>query len=166
MAAEDDVRVDHQAQGVAPPIINDDSRPSIARGRHSVLVLITDVHRGMIPALEYALSFGSDHITAVHVDLDSEITEQLRVQWQQWELAIPLVILPSPDRSLLRPVQRFVDHVTRSCADHRVTVVIPELVPARWWHHLLHNRPVRLLKAVLLLRKGNIVASVPYYLDH
>jgi hypothetical protein len=89
MAAEDDVRVDHQAQGVAPPIINDDSRPSIARGRHSVLVLITDVHRGMIPALEYALSFGSDHITAVHVDLDSEITEQLRVQWQQWELAIP-----------------------------------------------------------------------------
>jgi hypothetical protein len=159
------VSVDHHAVHGAPQNINVDARPPIARSRHTVLVLITDVHRGMIPALEYALSFSSDSITAVHVDLDSEITEQLRLQWQQWELAIPLVILPSPDRSLLRPVQRFIDHVTRSCADNRMTIVIPELVPAKWWHHLLHNRPARLLKAAVLFRKGKIVISVPYHLD-
>jgi hypothetical protein len=102
----------------------------------------------------------------VYVDLDSESTEQLRAQWQKWELAIPLVILASPRGSLIRPVLRFVDQVTRDYASHRMTLILPELGSMKWWHHLLHNRPAHLLNAALSFRKGIIVINVPYHLDH
>jgi hypothetical protein len=34
-------------------------------------------------------------------------------------------------------------------------VIVPELVVHRWWDALLHNQRAFLLKARLLLRKGN-----------
>jgi hypothetical protein len=46
-----------------------------------------------------------------------------------------------------------------------VTVLLPEFVPAKWWHQLLHNQSSLLLKGALLFRKGVIVTSVPYHLE-
>ena len=46
-----------------------------------------------------------------------------------------------------------------------ITVVLPELIPAKWWQHVLHNQSSLLLKGSLLFKKGVIVASVPYHLD-
>ena len=46
-----------------------------------------------------------------------------------------------------------------------ITVVLPELIPAKWWQHVLHNQRSLLLKGSLLFKKGVIVASVPYHLD-
>jgi hypothetical protein len=46
-----------------------------------------------------------------------------------------------------------------------VTVVLPEFVPARWWHHLLHNQTSLLIKGSLLFRKNMVVTSVPYRLE-
>jgi len=43
----------------------------------------------------------------------------------------------------------------------------PELVQRRWYHHLLHNKPASVLKALLLL-KGNhriMVINVHWYLE-
>jgi len=42
--------------------------------------------------------------------------------------------------------------------------VLPEFVPAKWWHHFLHNQSSLLLKGALLFRRGIIVTSVPYHL--
>jgi hypothetical protein len=161
MAAKEDLSSIHQ-QAVHAGVqrMSIDSRLPIA----TVLVFITDVHQGMIPALEYALSFGPENVTAVYVDLDSESTEQLRLQWQRWELAIPLVILASPSGSLVRPVLQYIDQVARRCANGRMLIVVPELVSAKWWYHLLHNRPALMLKATLVFRKGKSVVTVPYCL--
>jgi len=43
-------------------------------------------------------------------------------------------------------------------------VVLPEFVPARWWHHLLHNQSSLMLKGALLFKPNVIVTSVPYHL--
>ena len=45
-----------------------------------------------------------------------------------------------------------------------VTVVLPEFVPAKWWHHLFHNQRALLIKGALLFRKNTVVADVPYLL--
>jgi hypothetical protein len=42
--------------------------------------------------------------------------------------------------------------------------VLPEFVPARWWHHLLHNQSSLMLKGALLFKHNVIVISVPYHL--
>ncbi len=133
--------------------------------RHTILVIITDVHRGMIPALEYALSFGSDDLTAVYVDLDAKATRLLQRQWQQWGLEVPLEILASPDGSLVRPLLHYVDRVASRCGNTTMTIVLPQLAATKWWHHVLHNRPALLLKAVLVFGKRKNVLSVPYQLE-
>lgn len=38
-----------------------------------------------------------------------------------------------------------------------ITVVLPELIPAKWWQHVLHNQRSLLLKGSLLFKKGVIV---------
>jgi hypothetical protein len=46
-----------------------------------------------------------------------------------------------------------------------VTVVLPEFVPARWWHHFFHNQRALLIKGALLFKANTIVTSVPFHLE-
>ena len=48
--------------------------------------------------------------------------------------------------------------------DDEITVLLPEFVPDRWWHGLLHNQTSLILKGALLFRPGIVVTSVPYHL--
>ena len=45
-----------------------------------------------------------------------------------------------------------------------LTIVMPEFVPARWWHHLLHNQRAFLIKTALHFRRNTVVTSVPFHL--
>ena len=45
-----------------------------------------------------------------------------------------------------------------------MTVVLPEFIPSRWWHHFLHNQSALLLKGALLFRRDVIVVDVPFHL--
>ncbi|RMD78128.1 MAG: amino acid permease, partial [Chloroflexi bacterium] len=105
--------------------------------RHTAIVLISGIHRGVLPALQYARSIAPDNVTAVYVDLDPEATEKLRKRWQDWGCGIPLVVLESPFRSLINPIVRYIEEVETRYGDDVITVILPEFVPARWWEHLL-----------------------------
>jgi amino acid transporter len=133
--------------------------------RHTVLVLVSDIHRGVIPALEFAKSIAPDNTTALYVELDPEESMKIRAKWAQWGGDVPLVVLPSPYRSLVRPLLRYIDDLDSRYADDVLTVVLPEFIPSKWWQHLLHNQTALLIKAALLFRKGVVVASVPYHLE-
>ena len=76
-----------------------------------------------------------------------------------------LVVLPSPYRSLVRPILSYVDELDKRYDDDVLTVILPEFIPSKWWQHLLHNQTALLIKAALLFRKGIIVTSVPYHLE-
>lgn len=133
--------------------------------RHTVLVLISGVHRGVIPALQYGLSIAPDNVTAVYVDLDAAVTEKLQTKWSNWGSGIPLVVLASPYRSLVGPILEYIDEVEAIYDDDVVTIILPEFIPAKWWQHLLHNQTALLIKGALLFRKGKAVLSMPYQLD-
>ncbi|MDQ7850142.1 MAG: hypothetical protein RB148_07700, partial [Armatimonadota bacterium] len=54
--------------------------------------------------------------------------------------------------------------------DQQLTVVLPEFVPARWWHFLLHNQNALLIKAALFFRRRSgtrvtVLTDVPFYLS-
>ncbi|WP_026369368.1 APC family permease [Kallotenue papyrolyticum] len=133
--------------------------------RNTVIVPISTLHRGTINALRYAESIAPGNVTAVHVSLDEEQTAKIRAKWAKWGGDTPLVVLHSPYRSLVRPLLRYLDEVQRRWDNDVITVVLPEFIPAKWWHHLLHNQTAFLLKSALLFRKNLIVASVPYQLE-
>jgi amino acid transporter len=134
--------------------------------RNTVIVPISGIHRGVINALQYAKSISPDGVKAVYVDFDEEATGKLRRKWEQWGSGVELVVLASPYRELTRPLVRYVDRLRRRGDENFVTVVLPEFVPARWWQQLLHNQSSLLLKGSLLFKKGVVVTSVPYHLEH
>jgi len=130
---------------------------------HTVLVLVASLNRGVIPALEYAKSI-SGRVEAVHVELDAAATEQLKKDWEEWGCGIPLKVLPSPYRSLSGPLLKYIDVVEARYDHDIVTIVIPELMPSKWWHHLLHNQTAIAIKTMLLFRPGKVVTTIKYHL--
>jgi amino acid transporter len=133
--------------------------------KHTVIVPISGIHRGVVGALQYAKSIAPEHVQAVYVDFDEEATIKLREKWERWGAGVTLVVLPSPYRELTRPLLRYIARLERKGENDMVTVVLPEFVPAKWWQHLLHNQSSLMLKGALLFKKGVIVTSVPYHLE-
>ncbi|HEU5090329.1 MAG TPA: amino acid permease, partial [Roseiflexaceae bacterium] len=140
-------------------------RPQAVR-RHTAVVLISGVHRGVIPAIQYGLSLAPDNVTAVYVDLDPVATEKIKAKWNQWGSGVPLVVLPSPYRSLVQPLLKYIDETDAMYDDDILTIVIPEFVPSKWWQYALHNQTALQLKAALFFNRSTCVLSVPYHLDH
>jgi amino acid transporter len=134
--------------------------------KHTVIVPISGIHRGVVAALQYAKSIAPDHVQAVYVDFDEEATTKLREKWERWGAGVQLVVLPSPYRELTRPLLRYIARLERKNENDMVTVLLPEFVPAKWWQHLLHNQSSLMLKGALLFKEGVIVISVPYHLKH
>ncbi|MFB3818809.1 MAG: APC family permease [Candidatus Methylomirabilales bacterium] len=133
-------------------------------GRHPVVVLVAGMNRGVVAALAYARAI-SPNVTALTVDLDSTATARLRMRWPEWAPDVPLVVLDSPYRSILQPVLHYIDQMEKQKDGDYMTIILPEFVPAKWWHHLLHNQTALLLKAALLFRKGKVAISIPFHLE-
>jgi len=130
---------------------------------NTVLVLVPSLHRGIMPALEYARSLSPD-CRAVHISTDHEKIGALKERWERWGRDVPLVILDSPFREFITPIMRYLDAVQKERTNHIVTVVVPEYVPTKWWHSILHGQSGLRLKFALLDRKDVVVANVRYYL--
>ena len=132
---------------------------------NTVLVLVGDIHRGVIKAIQYAQSL-SPTAKAVFVEIDPERTRKLEEKWGKWGMGVPLIVLSSPYRSLLGPLLEYIDHLQKDDENHVVTIVLPEFIPARWWQLGLHNQTALLIKGAMLFRKNVTVTDVPYHLKH
>ncbi len=130
---------------------------------NTVLVPISGVHRAVIEAVSYAKTLSPD-VRAVYINMDTFATERLRQEWSKWGRGVPLVVLDSPYRSLMEPLLEYLEQVDAERPDDYITVVLPEYVPARWWHHLFHNQRALLIKGALLFRPNVVVTSVPFHL--
>ncbi|MBN2471163.1 MAG: APC family permease, partial [Anaerolineae bacterium] len=136
-----------------------------------VVIPVAGVHRGMIAAVQYARSI-SDDVTAVYIEMDPAGGEALREKWRRYGLdrLATLVVVSSPYCSVIAPFLDYLDAADRTAADGQLaTVVIPEFVPARWWHHLLHNQTAWVLKLVMLYRRhklgrSRVIIDVPFHL--
>lgn len=147
---------------VAAELTLRDWQPEVA-GHHTVVVPIGGIQRAVVKALQYARTLSAD-VRAVYVDIDPAATASLRQQWDQWGQAVELVVLPSPYRSLMEPLLGYLDEVQAASPNGYVTVILPEFLPRRLWHHLLHNQHALLIKGALLFKPNVIVTSVPFHL--
>jgi amino acid transporter len=135
-----------------------------------LVIPISGVHRGIVDAVAYAQSICSD-VTAVYVELDPGAGDRVRERWLRWWPEVPLVVVPSPYRSIVGALLDFLDETDAQHGDGQLaTVVLPEFVPARWWQALLHNQTALLLRAALLYRRRHLgyqraIIDIPYHLN-
>lgn len=134
-----------------------------------VVIPISGVHRGIIDAVDFARGI-SREVTAVYIELDPTATPRVKKDWERWFPDIPLEVRSSPYRSIVGPLIEFLDETDEKHNDgHLAAVVLPEFVPAKWWHGLLHNQTTWMLKAALLYRRRDqgfqrVIIDVPYHL--
>jgi amino acid transporter len=130
--------------------------------RHHAVIPVEGVNLIVLQAVRYARTLNG-HVEAVHVTDDLQQVATLRQQWDAARTGIPLVILDSPVRAPAGALMRYLDFVQKHEDPHTfVTVILPELLPTRWWHPLLHNYFAWRLKWMLLFRPRTAVTCVPY----
>jgi amino acid transporter len=138
-------------------------RPRTTQVTHPAIVIMGNLNRGTVEALDYARSI-ADEIIAVHVDIGGTDREKLRQRWEELESDIQLVILDSQFRSLIEPIVDFIAGYEKEHPDVLSTVIIPAFVTRNWWEGLLHNQTTWFLKAALLGKRSRVITTVRYYL--
>lgn len=134
-----------------------------------VVVPISGVNKATCDAISYARSM-SKNVTAVFVELETGTGRSIRDQWQSCWTDVPLVVLPSPYRSIVGPFLDFLDETDREHDDGQLAaVVLPEWVPAKWWQNVLHNQTARLIRNALLYHRRHlgfqrVIIEIPYHL--
>ena len=103
-------------------------------------------------------------LEGICVSVDSERTNQLLKEWDERRLDVPLKVLYSPYREVVRPIVEYTQAIRKASPRGVVAVYIPEYVVGRWWEQLLHNQTALRLKGRLLFTPGVMVISVPYQL--
>ncbi|WP_203363652.1 APC family permease [Bacillus sp. REN10] len=133
----------------------------------NVMILpVAGITRAVESSLKYAKSLAPNQIIAVYIAFERENEKEFEEKWRKWQPDVRLVTLHSHYRSILTPLMKFIDTVEykASQSNYQVTVIIPQFIPKKGWHNVLHNQSGFMIRSVLLLRKNVIVATVPYHL--
>lgn len=157
-------------QRLGPQLSLQGLQPSLkSRSPQRVVLALSGVHRGVVKALEFACSI-SENVTAVYVEIDPAATERVREAWATWGDKIPLVVLPSPYRSVVAPILEYLEQTDRESNDgQQAILVMPEFIPRHWWENLLHNQTAWIIRLALFSQRrrygsGRVIVEVPFQL--
>ncbi|MFV0560228.1 MAG: APC family permease [Enterococcus sp.] len=134
---------------------------------NTVLVLVGNVTRANIGALNYARSIG-DYVVAMHVSTDEDIEKEKEIE-AEFKKHFPDVrfsVVHSSYRSIQNPIVRYVDLVSKNAKKHNytTTVLVPQFVPNKRWQNILHNQTSLRLRMRLSWRENIIVSTYSYHL--
>jgi len=132
--------------------------------RVHAIVLVSKLHKPTLRALAFAKATRPNVLEGVHVSTTAEESGRLLEQWDERNIDVPLKVLHSPYREVIRPIVEYATEIRTANPRGVVAVYIPEYVVGRWWEQLLHNQTALRLKGRLLFTPGVMVTSVPYQL--
>ena len=132
--------------------------------RVHAMVAVSKLHKPTMRALAYAKAARPNTLEAVFVDTEPAATAQLLEEWDARNIDIPLKVLYSPYREIVKPMVDYARSIRKANPRGVVAVYIPEYVVGRKWEQILHNQTALRLKSRLLFAPGVMVISVPYQL--
>jgi amino acid transporter len=136
--------------------------PPRPRKRESIVIVPTSTVNLLTEhAISAALSL-SETVIALAVAGDEDECAQIKHDWDQWKCGVPLEVLLDPRRSLIRTVLRYIESIPAE--NTTITVLIPEIIPTKRRHEILHNQRGRLLETTLKSRTNVVVATFPFHI--
>jgi hypothetical protein len=141
-----------------------DEEDKVMPTRVHAIVLVSKLHKPTLRALAFAKATRPNLLEGVYVATDSAATNRLLEEWDERRMDVPLKVLHSPYRELVRPIVEYATEIRKANPRGVVAVYIPEYVVGRWWEQLLHNQTALRLKGRLLFTPGVMVISVPFQL--
>ncbi|OCA88215.1 amino acid permease [Bacillus sp. FJAT-27225] len=142
------------------------SEPAMEVAGNVIIIPVAGITHVVENSLNYAKSLKADKLIAVYVSFDKEEQKRFEEKWKQWQPDVRMVTLYSPYRSIIQPLTKFVDIIEHKAAEsnYKVTVIIPQFIPKKGWHNILHNQSSLLIRAYLLYKRDIIITTVPYHL--
>jgi amino acid transporter len=140
--------------------------PPVAIEGNVIILPVAGITHVVENSINYAKSLKAEQIIAVYIPFEREDEAAFEEKWEKFMPDVRLVTLHSPYRTIIHPLLKFVDTVQRKASEsnYQVTVVIPQFIPKKGWHNILHNQTSFMIRANLLHRKDVIVTTVPYHL--
>ncbi|MDF2536164.1 MAG: amino acid permease [Bacillales bacterium] len=131
-----------------------------------IVVPVAGITKVVEKSVNYAKSI-TDQVYAVYVAFDREEEKRFVEKWNKWYPDVRLVTLQSKYRGLVTPLMKFISTIENKAEDNKyqVTVLIPQFVTKKAWHHFLHNQSSLLIRAYLIFKKDVVVTTVPYHFD-
>jgi amino acid transporter len=155
---------------VAPPWLTSSASERLAEAQddpsevHSfAVVTVAVLDLAALHALAYAVSL-SQPVLALHVSPSEEEAERFQRSWQAWGDHLPLEVVVSPYRATVAPLANYIAALHRQRPDVTLTLVVPEIVVAKPWQRILHNRVAARLRASLIAYEGIVITTVPFHL--
>lgn len=148
---------------VSDELAADDEDKALPTRVHAI-VLVSKLHKPTLRALAFAKATRPNTLEGVYVATGDSDLGALLTEWDERGMDVPLKVLHSPYRELVRPIVEYAGEIRRANPRGVVAVFIPEYVVGRWWETLLHNQTALRLKGRLLFSPGVMVISVPYQL--
>ncbi len=159
-------RVHKHYGAVADQLRVSPSEPTMPIDGNVIIIPVAGVTRVVENSLNYARSLAAKNIIAVYVSFDREDEKRFEEKWEKWDTGVRLVTLLSLHRSLVLPLTKFIDTIEHKASEdhYQVTVLIPEFIPKKGWHNILHNQSSLLIRTFLLYRRKVVITTVPYHL--
>ncbi|HET8944104.1 MAG TPA: APC family permease, partial [Dehalococcoidia bacterium] len=129
-------------------------------GTH-VVVPVDGINRITMGAIAFARELSS-LVTAVHVTDDAEAAHQFRKEWEAAVPDVPLLVVESPYRQFVAPLDAFFHQLREKRPSAKVTLILPSFSARHWWERLLHNRDVQRLKSALRGQPGLDIVPFTY----
>jgi amino acid transporter len=153
---------------VAPPRLQPEASARLAEAQddpsevHSFAVVpVAVLDLAALHALAYAVSLAQP-VLALHMSPTEEEAERFHRAWQAWGDHLPLEVVVSPYRSTVAPLANYIAALHRQRPDVTLTLVVPEIVVAKRWQRILHNRIATRLRASLIAYEGIVITTVPF----
>ena len=156
--------VNRYYRGVERDLTVDNTTTFGSSGDHAI-VLVGRLQKPTLKALDYAIAARHESLEAVHCSIDDDQTAQLKRQWKQMRIRIPLRIVQSPYRDISFPLISYIKERRETHGSEVVTVYMPQFIVGHWWENLLHNHKARRIRHKLMLCHGVTIALVPWLLD-
>jgi amino acid transporter len=129
--------------------------------RRVVLIFVDDVDLATFAAIRYARGLRPTSMRAVHFVIDSARAENLREKWVRFGQDIPLEMIDTPDRRLLRAAVELVNDEAAHQGTN-VTVVLPRRSFSPLFGRLLHDRTADKIAAIVSQVPNSAATIIPF----
>jgi amino acid transporter len=129
--------------------------------RRVVLIFVDDVDLATFAAIRYARGLRPTSMRAVHFVIDSARAENLREKWVRFGQDIPLEMIDTPDRRLLRAAVELVNNEAAHKGTN-VTVVLPRRSFSPLLGRLLHDRTADKIAAMVSQVPNSAATIIPF----
>jgi hypothetical protein len=139
--------------------------PELARpapAHLTAVVMVGQLHRGILSALNFARGMCPERVVALHVCTEDDDGEGLRRQWEELGIDVPLEMATAHFRDLGGTVEGYVEELRRRWPGTDITLVTSQYAAGGIFDDLLHNQSLVLLREQLMVNCEVAVVAVPY----